>query len=193
MVLAFANELRSLGCGEQIKSLEGLQNFVGLQELRFWNHDFTDMTPISSLTSLRYLEITWGNQVLADLTPLSSLTALQTLYLDGLPITDISPLANLTQLEDLGLNYTQISDLSILSSLNRLRHLGLASGAFVEVPDLRGMISLEGLDYSANRPLNLELLVGRLPPNLKSLALRDNGIQQTGSLNTLKGLEVGYS
>ena len=80
---SFANDLRSLSCGEQIRSVEGIDKFVGLEELRFWNHDFTDVDPISRLPKLKYLEINWGYRVLSDIESLGSLQALESLHLDG--------------------------------------------------------------------------------------------------------------
>ena len=81
--LTYADELRALGCGEQIDTLDGLENFPRLQELRFSNHNFTDLQPLSALTKLTKLDINWGQAVLSDIEPLKNLKKLKFIELRG--------------------------------------------------------------------------------------------------------------
>jgi len=185
----FANELRSLNCNEQIQNLEGLDKFVGLEELRFWNHDFVDISPLEQLSDLTHLQISWGNQSLSDISPLGALSGLKYLNLDGLPIVDISAIASLSNLENLSLNYTGTQDLSPVTSLKKLRHLGVASLSLPQVPDLSLMSSLESLDYSGNRIASLEQFLGFLPSGLRNLSLQNTGINETKGFGVLEGIE----
>ena len=185
----FANELRSLNCNEQIQSLEGLDKFVGLEELRFWNHDFVDISPLAKLSDLIYLQISWGNQSLSDISPLGALSGLRYLTLDGLPVVDISAIASLRNLENLSLSYTGTQDLTPITSLKKLRHLGIASLSLPQVPDLSLMTNLESLDYSGNRIASLEQFLDLLPSGLRNLSLQNTGINETKAFGVLEAIE----
>ena len=187
--LAYANELTRLGCNEQIQSLEGLEGFVGLQELSFGNHNFTDIEPLTKLTELWRLEINWGQEVLSDIGPLGQLTQLRHVSLRGLPISDISALANLVRLEHLDLHRTRIVNFEPLQTLIKLRSLNLGNMSLIEIPDLGPLKSLEDLDFSNNQSLDVARLLERVPLNIRSLNLHRTGLKDVSVFGALKQLE----
>ena len=185
----FADELISLHCNEQIDGLDGLGQFTGLTDLRFWNHNFTDVQPIAALVGLEHLEIQWGQRILSDIAPLSALRNLRYLNLEGLPINDLSALENLNALEDLHLNQTQIASIDIIERLPKLKRLGLAYTSFSELPNFKAAPNLEQLNYAGNQLNDLGPFVSSLPSGIKDLTLSQNRIELTSALNDLKLLE----
>ncbi|MDC0464945.1 leucine-rich repeat domain-containing protein, partial [Pseudomonadales bacterium] len=185
----FADQLRSLSCGEEIDRLDGLEQFTGLTRLSFWNHNFTDVQPIASLVGLESLEIQWGQRILSNIAPLSALRNLRYLNLEGLPIRDLSALENLNALEELQLNQTQIASIDIIESLPKLKGLGLARTSFSELPNFKTASNLEQLNYSGNQLNDLTAFVLNLPSSIRDLNLSQNSLEKTTALNDLKSLE----
>ena len=182
----FADELKALHCHEQVDGLDGLERFTGLTDLRFWNHNFTDVQPIAALVGLEHLEIQWGQQILSNIAPLSALRNLRYLDLQGLPISDLSALENLTAIEDLHLNQTQITNIDIIDRLPKLKRLGLAYTSISELPNFKAAPNLEQLNYSGNQLIDLVPFVSNLPNSINDLTLTGNRIEQTLPLNDLK-------
>ncbi|BCE00708.1 leucine-rich repeat domain-containing protein [Marinicellulosiphila megalodicopiae] len=85
-----------------------LYNFPELTSLVMLAIGASDITPVTSLVKLKYLNL--NNNYVEDLTPLSNLTQLTQLYLSNNKITDVSPLSTLTNLTKLQLNGNIITD-----------------------------------------------------------------------------------
>ena len=90
-------------------------------DLDFEFHSLTDISPLASLTELRFLDLRYGDIV--DISPLASLTKLKTLQLTENQISDVPDLTSLTKLETLNLSENQISDVSTLTGLKNLKVL----------------------------------------------------------------------
>lgn len=77
-----ASELKTLSCSHAgITTLEGLEIFTGISQLKLSSNDIRDITALAALTSLELLQLD-HNQVI-DTTPLLALPALIELDLSG--------------------------------------------------------------------------------------------------------------
>jgi Leucine-rich repeat (LRR) protein len=108
-----------------------------------------DLTGLEYATNLEWLSISASR--ISDLSPLSGLTSLR--YLDAhasSTISSISDLAGLVNLEELALRENRISDISALSGMTKLEHVYLESNEIVDVSPLSGLTNLQGLHLQYN-------------------------------------------
>jgi internalin A len=110
-----------------VKSLEGLEYFLSLENLFLNDNEISDLAQLAPLRELRALELS-GNRI-TNLTPLQNLTKLTNLRLDRNGITNLSALAGLTELSYLNLEDNQISDPIPLYGLTKLRDLYLGQNS----------------------------------------------------------------
>ena len=108
--LKYFHDLKYLDLGHNgLKTCEFLYGTPNVEVLILAVGNMTDITPVSSLQHLEYLEIC--DSLVTDLSPLSSCTTLEHLNLGGIPATDLSPLYSLTNLKRLFAdNMSYISD-----------------------------------------------------------------------------------
>ena len=104
-----------------IVNLAGLEYAINLKHLPLWGNPLADLTPISTLTSLEYLNISYCS--ISDISAVSNLKNLKSLNARGNHIVDIKPIANLTNLTRLRLNRNRIHDVTPLAELTRLEFL----------------------------------------------------------------------
>jgi hypothetical protein len=146
--------------------------------------DFSDATPLSSLSALRRLDLS-GTEVV-DLSPLAGLSALQSLNLAfARRVTDLSPLAGLSALQSLNLYSTQLADLSPLAGLSALQSLDLGDTQLADLSPLAGLSALQSLDLNSTRVADLSPLAGLSA--LQSLHLSGT---QVADLSPLAGLSA---
>jgi hypothetical protein len=107
-----------------ITDLTGLQYATNLTELQLPGNRISDISALSGLTNMTWLNMEGGNQV-RDLSPLSGMKNLQYLYMAGNRITDISVLSGLTELIDIALSGNLVTDISPLSNLIKLGWISL--------------------------------------------------------------------
>lgn len=122
--------------GGLIRDISDLRYFVNLSKLDMINNDVSDISVLSSLQGLKYLDL--GGNALADLTPLSTM-ALEELNIWGNGLTDITPLAAITTLKRLSVNDNQISDFSPLGKLPNLEALTVRMNASADYRALAGI------------------------------------------------------
>ena len=180
-----------LGAGlmgnNQISDLTPLSSLTSLTELHLDNNQISDLMPLSSLTSLTWLGFDY-NQI-SDLMPLSSLTSLTSLDLGNNQIRDLSPLSSLTSLNELSLYNNQISDLSSLSSLTGLTFAYLAGNQVNDLSSLSSLISLTRLIIPDNQIRDLSPL--SFLTGLNELSLYNNQISDIEPLVNNPGLGQG--
>ena len=104
-----------------IVNLAGLEYAINLKNLPLWGNPLADLSPISTLTSLEYLNISYCS--ISDISALSNLKNLASLNARGNYIVDIKPIANLTNLTRLRLNRNHIQDVTPLAELTQLEFL----------------------------------------------------------------------
>lgn len=119
--------------------LIGVDYFSTVAGVRLDGSQVTDLTPLTSLSRLKDLNL---ERTVADLTPLAKLNELETLRLRGLKECDLSPVVHLPNLRELALEETEV-DLAQLAQMTKLETLRLASlrvrdcSALDKVPNLR--------------------------------------------------------
>ena len=98
-----------------ITSLKGLEFATELERLGIPLSPVTDLTPISQLVKLKYLDAS-GCKIV-DISPLANLKELVSLNLEKNRIRDVSPLAELVNLRTLYIQHNPVRDFSPLDNL----------------------------------------------------------------------------
>ena len=114
------------GQGKKVSKLEGIQYAKNLTSLSLTRNALTDLTPLSSLSNLSYLDLSSGG-TLSSLNGISSLSNLTYLYLDKHRISSISPLVDLPYLYHLKIkgNFLDLSNLNLQTEIYNLRSRGV--------------------------------------------------------------------
>jgi hypothetical protein len=97
-----------------LESLEPLRELTWLEKLDVSFNRVRDLSPLSGLTSLQWLEVRGdesGDVLVTDLRPLLGLTRLKTLVVGDPGIRNLVPLSTLTSLEELDIRDAPISAL----------------------------------------------------------------------------------
>lgn len=100
------------------------KQFSELTSLHLGFYGLEDISLLSSLTSLRYLDLD-NNDKVTDIAAIKSLKMLDTLYLGNTSVRNISSIAALKSLISLNLEGTLVDDLSPLYNLNKLKTIWL--------------------------------------------------------------------
>ena len=164
---------------EEILSFDG--NYF---KLDLENTEITDISPLSKLTNLTYLNL--GDNKITDVSPLSKLTNLTNLRLGSNHITNISPLSNLSNLTSLNLKYNKITDIKPLRSLTNLTYLNLYKNQIEDISPLSGLTNLIELYLEKNKINDIQSLSNLTI--LTHLYLDDNRIEDISSLSKLTNL-----
>lgn len=167
-------------------NLNGIELLVGLERLSVsnavhGNHQISDLTPLSGLTSLREINL-YGNQI-SNLRPLADLTNLTTMNLGRNNIVDITPLSNLVNLTTLDVQDNRIVDLVPLSGLVNITTLNANDNAIDSLAPLGGLVNLVQLSLEDNNVVNVTPLAELI--SLEDLNLSNN---QINDLSPLGGL-----
>ena len=131
-----------------IRSLQGLEFAINLEELDVYRNQIEDIRPLANLPKLRRL-ILWHNQV-SDLSPLASIATLSDFDISNNPISDLRPLSKLTELWRIKAVTCQIQDVTPLSDLINLKELHLRRNSITDVSPLANLTQLEVLDVRDN-------------------------------------------
>ena len=177
-----------------IRDIEDLRYFTALEELDLHGNNICDLSPLSSLTNLKKLDIsqnyvgfmdkTGGNGM--NLQPLSSLVRLETLKADKNGITDISPLAGLVNLKELNIEENIVTSLEALSRLTQLKELRAGKNRITDLSPLAGLVNLETLSLESNSYMEQDA----------SGSYVDTGIFEITALEgltALKSLNISYN
>jgi uncharacterized repeat protein (TIGR02543 family) len=173
--------------GNKISSLEGLQYAKNLSSLTIRANAVQDLSPLWSLSSLSYLDLSEGGSI-TSLEGIANLPVLTYLYLDGHRISSITPLIDLPYLYHLKIkrNFLDLSDLTVQTEIYNLRSRFVTVEIERQVPkpiqDLpsametqKAQLIASPTDAQANFVFALELLLNLLEDNgsrsLKSLAV----------------------
>ncbi len=128
-----------------IRDISDLRYFVNLSKLDMINNDVSDISVLSGLQGLKYLDL--GGNAIKDLTPLSTM-ALEELNIWDNDLTDVTPLAAIETLKRLSVNDNQISDFSPLSKLANLEALNVRMNASADYRALADIVpQLEVKDF----------------------------------------------
>ena len=139
-----------------IHSLASLRFFTGLEELSIaGNRSINNLTPLSSLTSLKVLDFCWCD--VSDITPLQNLTELQVLVFGwGNHVESLNALSGMISLEAIDAKNAGIKDVSGLAGLPKLFEVQLCDNEitdvapFAQIPNLKILLLINNpiTDYS---------------------------------------------
>ena len=141
-------KLKNLSISGNFSDLSPLSQLTSLETLWIDSENIVDISPISSLTNLRTLRVMCESTRPVDikgLQALAELAGLKRLILDYTAITYIPSLKKLTSLEELFLNNTMIDDISPLDGLVSLTHLNISDTLVSDISVLAGLTSLKTL------------------------------------------------
>ncbi|MBE7057672.1 MAG: leucine-rich repeat domain-containing protein [Ruminococcaceae bacterium] len=120
---------------EGIYSVDGLQYFTSLEELDLYGNRISDLTPVSSLTSLKKLNLGKNYNVLSagssdvkglDITPLKTLSLLEEVDLSDNMLSNIDTLRSLPLLKRVVLTGNRIDDITPLSACKNIKYVDLS-------------------------------------------------------------------
>lgn len=112
--------------GEDVKSIEGIQNFTSLDTLFLFNLPVIDLSPATGLKNLQNLTV--SEKSVTDLSCLSELKNLKSLSLWDTQIEDFSPLMSLANLLELNIETDRNIDTESLGDLKNLESLTISWG-----------------------------------------------------------------
>ena len=172
------------------EDMEQLAYMINLTELRLYNQQITNLSPLAGLTGLTTLFVQGSHHVLpgvvSDISPLAGLVNLTNLGMQVNQISDVSPLAGLTDLRWLDLQANQISDISPVAGLTNLGLLALTNNQVSDISPVAGLINLVNLPLGYNQISDISPLVGLT--NLRSLDLTDSFVSDISPLAGLTNL-----
>ena len=196
--VVYAEELQRLECGN-LRSLQGLEVFVGLEQLTIEDleNESIDLSPLAALVRLRTFALV-GNgddNTFEDTSHLAeqlvALTQLESLDLSRNDIHDLAPLAApLTQMKGLTrlkLFGNVISDLGPLAQLRRLTSLNLLGNQIEDIGPLMAMTRLQFLELSGNSISDLNPLAAL--GELRTLNIIGSPIDDISPLQDLRQLQ----
>lgn len=166
---------------QQISSLSCLSTLASLKELNLSGSGFPvdDLYILSTLPSLTHLDLSGcGLSTIADLTDSQSLTHLN---LSSNAIRTLDALAPMTTLVELDLSNNAVTSLSALGSLGNLSKLVLNHNAVSSLSDLAGCVKLAHLEADDNELYQLDGIEHL--PLLTHLSVDYNGISDVTLLN----------
>ncbi|CAL6025186.1 F5/8_type C domain-containing protein [Hexamita inflata] len=164
-----------------IENLEGIQNWMQLQDLNLLFNNLKNIDQLKTLTNLTQLALQ-HNQI-TNIEPLAKLCNLQKLNVSENKIENLEPLMDLVNLVDLRLFENKISDISVLSKLKNLIVLNLRNNKISKIDVLESLTSITELRLQAN-------LIQDISPisnlkNMSKLFLTSNQISNIESLADL--------
>ena len=171
--------------GRFIQRRDGLQHLKSLQTLILDDNEISDLSPLSSLTRLKYLDVSGQN--VEDILALSGLSGLEYLDISDNPVSSLAAVSGFAALKELDITDTGVTSLSPLSSLERLKSLRAANAQLndSDLSALSGMSRLEELDLTS---CGIQTLEGLNVENLTSLYVRDNQLTDMSQLSTASKL-----
>lgn len=158
--------------GKGIKSLEGLQYCVAVQEIDLEDNEIIDLKPIAGLKLIQSLNLA-GNKI-SDIEPLKELERIQYLELSRNTVEEISALAKMTNMRSLYLSDNYIRRIGVVRSLPKVWTLYLARNPVKNFAPIGNLKWLSSLDLERTQVEDLSFLSPLT--ELKYVNLKNNRI-----------------
>ena len=186
--------------GVRVKNLKGLQYAENLEKLSMVNQAFGDISALSNLTKLKYLDlrnVAKDSHGIKDVSPLKRLVNLEYLNLFKAEPTNINELENLVKLKTLNLGATKINSVDFAKNMTNLEYLNLEHNEFTDITALENLVNLKTLlldsavktwitDTSKSRIKDISKL-NRLT-KLEELGVSNNDIEEIDVVKNFKKL-----
>ena len=164
--------------GKAIKSLEGMQHCVSVQEIDFENNEIVDLKPLADLKLIQSINLA-GNKI-ETIEPLAALSRVQYLELSRNAVVDIYPLSNMSNMRSLYLSENKIEKIDVVKALPKVWTLYLAGNPVKELAPIGEMKWLTSLDLKNCGVTDLSFLKNLTELNF--LMLVDNKVADLGPL-----------
>lgn len=194
--LAYFPNLAELYLFDQknLENLNGIENCVNLKALTIDGCSFSDVSAISKVSSLEYVEI--NDTPITDASAVFSLPNLTGFFsTGGTYISDISALKGNTTLTGFRLNSPELKDISVLKDIDSLRLLWIENADKIPLKQFSMLKNLQNLQVIVLGNMNLGNGIGNYIAQLKELKylyLYGNNIKNYTFLKSLKNL-VNFS
>jgi len=132
------------------------------------------------------INLVWNE--IHDVTPLSSLTQLKNLNIEDNYIDDISPLSSLNSLITLSIGSNRISDITVFETLSQIEYLSLSRNEIKNIRSLSYLTQLKILNMNYNQINSIAPL--SILKNMTNLVISNNPINDLSPLASLEGLEL---
>jgi hypothetical protein len=173
-----------------ISDLTPLIALPGLEQIVLDHNPITDLSALTATARTALTRLVLGVNKISDITPLSSLTSLQVLDLASNQIVDISPLAGLVNLTELTLDANKISDITAVAGKPALTQLYLNNNNITDISAVGGLANLAVICLNGNKLItNIGPLTGLI--NLKDIELKQTGVAGLAPLIANTGLGSG--
>lgn len=157
-----------------------------LEKLTIHNHVFDSLNFLSSLTNLKYLDLTGCTFSTEELSVIASLPSLSELCLAGCSLSSVSGLEYAPALSVLDLSNNTVRNLEPIAAMVNLTKLDLQHNAVTGLEALSGMTSLQSLNLSYNSVTDITPLV--TCSNLSWLDISNNQVSQLIALGNMPQL-----
>lgn len=140
-------EVRDLSIFQQpLVSLEGAQYLINLRQFDVCETYLRDMTPLTTLSGLEYLSLSWG--YISVIPDLSAMENLRSLSLVVQKLTDMSPAVTAPNLQWLNLADNEIRSIAPAAKIENLTALNLSGNCILDFASVRDNNRVrDALDY----------------------------------------------
>lgn len=170
--------------GVDIRDLSAVSRLVNLNYLELRHLPITDITWIANCKKMLFLQLT--NLEITDLHPLGSLRKVETLLLGQLLATDISFISSMKDLDFIQLFDMPIIDLSPLKKCKLLENIDLENLGASDISPLARLENVEGV-FLSGMPVRTLLPLSHMP-NLSHLYLKHMPVLEVDTLRACESL-----
>lgn len=179
LTVANAAKVRKLELkAANIRSINALRYFTGLEELYLSDNLIEDLSPLADLDKLYRIHL--ENNFVSDLSPLENKSNITRLDLYGNLVTDLTPLKNLTRMVMLDVRKNDIEDISVLKGMVNMSELYLSNNRIKDISAVAGMTGLTYLAINYNEIEDIRYL--KSMSKLAVLTMRDNKVKDISVL-----------
>ncbi|RUR62808.1 leucine-rich repeat domain-containing protein [Bacillus sp. VKPM B-3276] len=176
----------SIYSGKGINEIAGLEYMTNLEKLTLRESNVTDISAISKLRSLKYVDLTSNS--IESIHPIGQLENINMLFLRDNKISDLTPLSKMKKIKTLDLIGNNIKDIQPLFTLSTMKQLYLANN---QISDLNGIDRLNNVEllWIGNNKINNVESISKMS-NLIELEIADSEIKDISPLSQLGILQV---
>lgn len=178
--------ITSFSVPEDATVFSDLSKFSYLESLTMTGKKVDSLQFLSSMTSLRNLDLSGSRFSANEIGVIASLPSLQYLNLSNCGLSTIAGLENSGSLVTLNLANNTIRNLDPLSGVATLNSIDLQHNAVIALDALSGLPNLTTLDVSYNALSSISVISGC--PQLSWLNASNNSITNVNSIDKLKNL-----
>ena len=178
----------NLGCEGTSPDFSSLLNATSLEELNLENNGLTSISDLAG-KNLPLKKLFLQDNLLTDITPISSFTSLLELDLSNNLISDINDLSGMINLTVINLNDNLLTEFTDLLLISGLEEIYLHNNEITEIPPI-GLEwpNLALIDLHNNLLDDISGVKGH--PTLVELDIRNNGLTHIVGLSELPNLEI---